>query len=147
VTRRPIGAAELASALASLPRLDRAALLARWREVYGGSPPPRLSRTLLVRALAYRLQEQAHGGLPPTTRRALAGLCESPSAKRTVAAPRPGTVLVREWGGVVHRVVVIEDGVMYRATRYRSLSEVARLITGSRWSGPRFFGLKAHASD
>jgi len=146
MTPGDVDAGRLARELASLPRLDRRALLAGWREIYGGSPPPRLSRALLIRALAYRLQERAYGGLPPTTRRTLARLDEaSPSVPR-VAAPRPGTVLVREWRGSSHRVVVTEDGVIYRATLYRSLSEVARLITGSRWSGPRFFGIKGDAT-
>jgi len=136
----------LARELASLPRLDRSALLAGWREVYGGSPPTRLSRALLIRALAYRLQERAYGGLPPTTRRTLAHLDRTPPSVPRVAAPRPGTVLVREWHGSSHRVVVTEDGVIYCGTRYNSLSEVARLVTGSRWSGPRFFGIKGDAT-
>jgi hypothetical protein len=86
------------------------------------------------------MQEQALGGLSARTRRLLCGPEPSPVRHRRVL--RPGTVLVREWHGVGHQVRVLEEGVLYRGERYRSLSEVARLITDTRWSGPRFFGLK-----
>jgi hypothetical protein len=96
----------------------------------------------MIRAVAYKMQERVYGGLSASTRRALAD--KSPTAT-TVAPPeaRPGTVLLREWHGVTHQVTVLEGGVLYRGKRHRSLSEVARLITGSRWSGPTFFGLNA----
>jgi hypothetical protein len=96
----------------------------------------------MTRAVAYKMQERVYGGLSTSTRRALAD--KGPSA--TTLPPheaRPGTVLLREWHGVTHQVTVVEGGVLYRGKRHRSLSEVARLITGSRWSGPTFFGLKA----
>jgi len=87
------------------------------------------------------MQERALGGLSAGTRRLLCGPEPRPVRRRRTL--RPGTVLVREWHGVGHQVSVLEEGVLYRGERYRSLSEVAHLITGTRWSGPRFFGLKA----
>jgi DUF2924 family protein len=135
----------LANELRALPRLSRHALAGKWGALYGAPPPPRTSRSLMIRAVAYRLQERAYGGLSPATRRFLVGLKEAGSVQPMPRALRSGTVLLREWQGVTHRVTVIEDGVIYSGKRYRSLSEVARVITGSRWSGPRFFGLKAHA--
>jgi hypothetical protein len=105
---------------------------------------------LLTRALAYRLQERTFGGLKPSTRRLLERIGEGRSSSQLmrVAAHRktaPGTVLIREWKGASHRVTVLDDGVIYRGRRHQSLSEVARAITGTRWSGPLFFGLKGRA--
>ena len=98
----------------------------------------------MIRAVAYKIQERMFGGLPASTRRMLLGesvAARTPGPSRQVG---PGTVLLREWQGTTHQVIVGEDGVLYRGQRYRSLSKVARLITGSRWSGPAFFGLKKH---
>jgi hypothetical protein len=94
----------------------------------------------MIRAVAYKMQEHAFGGLPAATRRFLTA--GAPSANALPRRLAPGTVLLREWQCVRHQVTVLERGVLYRGDRYRSLSEVARLITGSRWSGPLFFGLK-----
>src|SRR5207245_3554002 len=88
---------------------------------------------------AYKLQERALGGLSAATRRLLSG--QGPAPVRRRRALSPGTVLIREWHSVGHQVTIIEKGVLYRGERYRSMSEVARLITGARWSGPRFFGV------
>jgi len=101
----------------------------------------------MVRAIAYRLQEQALGGLSAAARRALAQTAADGAADRSVhASPtrqiKPGARLLREWHGVTHEAVILDDGVLFRGQRYRSLSEVARIITGNRWSGPKFFGLK-----
>ena len=128
-----------------LTGLSREDLIARWVALYGGAPPPRTSRSPMIRAVAYKMQERVHGGLSSSTRRALTD--KRPSAT-TLPPPeaRPGTVLLREWHGVTHQVAVVEGGVLYRGKRHRSLSEVARLITGSRWSGPTFFGLNAKGS-
>src|SRR6185437_16074609 len=103
--------------------------------------------SLLIRAIAYRLQERAYGGLKPATRRWLARVADHVCAGRAIAAApahriKAGTRLLREWRGVVHEVIVLEEGVLFRGDRYRSLSEVVRVITGSRRSGPLFFGLK-----
>jgi hypothetical protein len=99
----------------------------------------------LLHAVAYRLQETVLGSLKRSTRRLLERIAEdnvrrrSPTETPTMSIA-PGTVLIREWHGVSHRVTVLADGVLLRGARYRSLSAVARKITGSRWSGPRFFG-------
>ncbi len=103
-------------------------------------------------AVAYRLQEQAFGGLQPATRRLLTRMAGDGASKVSIPIRlgRPasaGTVLVREWQGFSHRVSVLDNGVVYRGERHRSLSQVARFITGSRWSGPLFFGLSAGQTD
>jgi hypothetical protein len=138
--------------LAALSTLSVKQLKDRWRSVYDSEPPRRISRELLTRALAYRLQEGALGSLKPATQRLLDRIGESRSSSQPmrVASHRktaPGTVLVREWRGASHRVSVLDDGVIYRGRRHHSLSEVARLITGTRWSGPLFFGLKQRAKE
>ena len=134
--------------LAELHGLDLAALRQRWRALYRNEAPVPIGRTLLLHALAYRLQETALGGLKRSTCRLLERVAEGnvrpPPATETLKI-NPGTVLIREWHGVSHRVTVLKDGVLLRGAHYRSLSEVARKITGSRWSGPRFFGLRAPA--
>jgi DUF2924 family protein len=129
--------------LKGLIRLSRHSLTERWVAFYGGPPPARTSRSLMIRAVAYKMQERAFGGLAAAARRMLAG--DAPTARTNALTrdTRPGTVLLREWQGVTHQVTVIEEGVIYRGQRYGSLSEVARVITGSRWSGPVFFGLRA----
>jgi len=132
---------DLGIALTGLARARRHRLAEHWTEYFGMAPPARTSRSLLLRAVAYRIQERALGGLSARTRRLLCGPEPSPVRRRRTL--RPGTVLVREWHGVGHQVTILDNGVLYRGQRYRSLSEVARLITGCRWSGPRFFGLKA----
>ena len=138
---------QLAGEIAALPLLDVEQLKARWRTLYGSEAPSRFSRDLFIRAVAYRLQERALGGLNSATRRLFQRVAADAHARRplTIAPVRklePGAVLIREWGSVKHQVVVLENGFSFRGKRYRSLSEVARLITGSRWSGPLFFGLK-----
>jgi Protein of unknown function (DUF2924) len=137
---------QVAKQLAVLPKLTMAELKERWRSFYGTNPPPRIGRGLLTRAIAYRLQEQAFGGLKPSTRRLLERLAATAQPLNLAPTQSVGTVLVREWQGVTHEVTVLERGVLYRKKRHRSLSEVARLITGCRWSGPLFFGLRSKAS-
>ena len=137
---------EVASELAALPGLTWDALKARWQELYDGPPPPHLSRAMMVHALAYRIQEKAFGGLDPATRRELdraaRDLAQGRKPSSGPIAIKPGTRLLREWGGVVHEVIVLEKSVRYRGEMWPSLSAVAREITGARWSGPRFFGLR-----
>jgi hypothetical protein len=119
-----------------------------FRRLYGLEPPARLRRSLLIRAIAYRLQEKALGGLKPATRRLLAIVAQDARARRSKGKPNgykisAGMTLLREWHGVQHRLTVVEDGVQFGGQHYRSLSEVARKITGTRRSGPLFFGLKS----
>jgi hypothetical protein len=140
----------LANELAELRELDATALKQRWRALYRTEAPVRIGQALLLQAVSYRLQEKALGSLKPSTRRLLERTAEDDAGRRTpTEAPTtkitPGSVLIREWHGVSHRVTVLADGVMLQGSRYRSLSEVARKITGTRWSGPRFFGLKVSA--
>jgi len=138
------GGDDLAREIASLSALDPTALKQLWATLCGAAPPPGLNRPLLIRALAYRLQERALGALKPATRRLLLQFSDEAEAAvpaRPSGSVSPGTVLVREWHGTSHRVTVLETACAWRGKRYRSLSEVARAITGTRWSGPRFFGL------
>jgi hypothetical protein len=118
----------------------------------GRAAPAHLSRSLMVRILAYRQQAQAHGDLDRATLRvldAVIGQGEPASVSSPIAASlgpqpdlRPGTVLTREFGGVLHRVMVGEQGFVWNGQTYVSLSKVACTITGTRWNGPRFFGLR-----
>jgi hypothetical protein len=138
-------------ALSRLPTLDIGELRRQWRGLYKTQAPSNLSRELLVRAVAYRIQEVALGGLRPGRQRQLRQIAQQ--FKQTGAAntpPRPelkpGTRLVREWQGQTYDVLVLDDGFSWENTRYRSLSAIARKITGTAWSGPLFFGLKSNQS-
>jgi Protein of unknown function (DUF2924) len=142
----------LDSEIATLTGASRANLSSRWRVLYDTEPPRRISRELLRRAIAYRLQELALGGLKPATRRLLARVAADAFSRRPIAlspAPIlvPGTVLLRNWHGTEHQVIVRELGVEFQGKQYKSLSQVARRITGSKWSGPLFFGLKQRAQQ
>ncbi len=135
----------LAAEIASLSKLGVDELRARWKVMFGNAPSRDISRSFLTRAIAYRLQEKALGGLKPSTQRMLAEFaCGGSDGSAAVPSRivRPGAVLVREWRGISHQVSVLENGFSFRGNHYRSLSEVARQITGTRWSGPLFFGLK-----
>jgi hypothetical protein len=134
-------------ALSRLRLLDIGELRRQWRALYKTPAPPHLSRELLVRAVAYRLQELALGGIRPEPQRQLLRIAKE--LKETGAATirarpelRPGTRLMREWRGRTHEVLVVEDGFSWQGTHCRSLSAIARKITGTAWSGPLFFGLK-----
>ena len=142
---------KLAGEIAALQSSDVTRLKTRWRSLYGGEAPARFSRDLLMRAVAYRMQERAMGGLKPSIRRLFERVAADAHARRPLklmlqATPQPGAILIREWRGVKYKVVVRADGFSFRNQHYRSLSAVARLVTGSRWSGPLFFGLKHRAS-
>jgi hypothetical protein len=137
---------KLVCELAGLPALDHRALIEKWRTLYGTDPPCRVRNNFLMHAIAHRMQEHALGGLKPVTRHFLDKAAEDnvPGQQRIsrVISIKPGTRLLREWHGVTYEVIITEDGVQCNGKRYRSLSEVARAITGARWSGPLFFGLK-----
>jgi hypothetical protein len=143
---------ELSAEITGLESLDLSQLRAQWKLLYEIEAPPHLSRDWLRRAVAYRIQENVLGGLKPATRRLLERVAEDarvrkPSKFVPLRKVGPNTILIREWGGTRHEVTVVENGVMFRGKRYRSLSQVARIITGSQWSGPLFFGLKAPAKE
>ena len=126
--------------LAEVGSLVYAGLKARYQEVLRRPPPPRLSLDLLRRALTYQLQADWLGGLSPKVEK----LLHSSSSPRALNGHRklePGSQLVREWQGEMHVVDVVDGGYRWQGERYASLSAVAREITGTRWSGPRFFGL------
>ncbi len=133
---------EVAREVARLFQLDRRACLDRWRATVGLPAPKHISLLLMQRMLAYDIQERAFGGLPPATRRRLDAVAAGGPASRAEGRIRPGTRLVREWNGRTHEVEVLEDAFAWKGRRFRSLSAVACEITGARWSGPRFFGLK-----
>jgi len=142
----------LAHEIAALRRATAADLKERWRVLYSTEPPRRISRDLLMRALAYRIQEKALGGLKPSTRRLLAKVEADASARRSlqvVPEPtlKPGTVLLREWHGTQHQVLVREDGIVFQGRQYNSLSQVAYRITGAKWSELRFFGLRPNRRE
>ncbi len=137
----------LADRLAELESSSTAELRARWEQVFKRATPKWASHDLLLRALAYHVQKQAEGGLNKVTRRRLAKLAGSNGENRQpISSPnlrlKPGSRLIREWRGEVHRVTVLEKGFDWRGNRYASLSQIARVITGARWSGPLFFGLR-----
>lgn len=125
-----------------LARFSRKKLLHRWQELYGKTAPSGLRRELMIPFLAYRIQEKAYGGLSSKTRAQLKSvLRNSQSGRSRRHEMKVGTQFIRRCGGATHVVSVIETGFEYRGKNYRSLSEIARLITGTRWSGPAFFGL------
>lgn len=130
--------------LGALQSLDLQELRSRWVTAYGAEPLPRLSRELLIRGIAYRLQERARGGVTKKVLRMLEQVASGKGKSDAVSnsSMRLGTRLVREWQGRAHEVIVVNGGFLWSGNTYRSLSEIARLITGTRWSGPRFFGLK-----
>ena len=133
-----------AATLSTIVSADRNALLDIWREVLASPPPKGMSQVFLRRFLAFEVQARQHGGLP----KALVDQIHREAAGRSrAAAPplRPGGRLLREWNGVTHVVGILDDGCLWQGTTYPSLSAVARAITGARWSGPRFFGLKQQA--
>ena len=142
---------DLATELERLYTLDFSELRAQWAMYFPNNPSVAFGPKFMIKAIAYRLQEKAFSGLKPSTQRMLDRVADRGSkvSQSDIQKKRPdaGTVLLREWHGVSHRVTVLDEEVVYRGQRYNSLSEVARTITGTRWSGPLFFGLKACAKE
>ena len=134
--------------LADLPRTD---LAERWKYLYRSDPPRGISTRLMVRAIAFEMQAKHYGGLKSAIVRRLDRIAgggtggEAGSAARAPALDS-GARLVREWNGVTHTVDVTDDGFEWQDQQYGSLSEIAREITGARWSGPRFFGFNGRAA-
>ena len=138
-------------ALSRLPKLDIHELRQEWRRLYKTDASRHLSHELLIRAVAYRMQEVALGGLRPEPQRQLRQIAQElkqtgEAAKRFRPQLNPGTRLIREWQGRTYEVVVLDDGFSWLGTRCNSLSAIARKITGTAWSGPLFFGLKQNRS-
>jgi hypothetical protein len=141
------GTADLATRLVALRGKSHATLRAEWRRLYRSEPPKRVSRDLLELGVAWKLQERALGGMSAALKRRIADLAKTMETKGDLARARavtlkPGARLMREWRGETHDVRVLEDGFEWRGQRWRSLSAIAREITGTQWSGPRFFGLE-----
>jgi len=139
--------------IAALPKMNIDQLQAKWRQRLKEPVPMHVRKQLFVPILAYKLQEQAYGGLRSEVRRRLEKIADayrrSPASTARLEAGqsiKPGTRLLREWNGDTHQVVVLECGFEYRGERYKSLSVIARKITGTRWSGPAFFGLRDRRS-
>ena len=137
------------SEIARLSALDIVGLRLAWRNIFVKTAPTHLPKHLLVRIISYRLQANAYGDLDRKVaqmldrhvRQATVANDQVTAEKRPLRILKHGTVLTRESGGQVHRVMVLENGYAWNEGTYRSLSEVARAITGTRWNGPRFFGL------
>ena len=125
---------------ADLEAMERAELIACWTKIFGKPVPRSISQPLLRRLLAAEIQARRSGGLAPTFRARL-DRAERGEVKASARSLRPGGRLLREWNGVTHVVDVSDDGYHWNGTCYRSLSAIARDITGAHWSGPRFFGL------
>lgn len=137
--------------LEHLPSMSNAQLLSRWQQLFRIPPPRQVRRELLIRILAYKIQEQVYGGLSAEARKRLRELARKFAANPDAEMPgirsiKPGTRLIREWRGQSHHVTVLEQGYSYAGKHYSSLSQIARLITETRWSGPLFFGLKKNHS-
>ena len=143
---RLMTSAELEGEIGALADLPRSDLVERWRTYYRTDPPKGISRHLLIRAIAYKMQAKRYGGLKPATDRRLRMIANGTvngdhGGRKASRRLQPGARLVREWNGVSHVVEVTEGGFVWNGDRHRSLSAIARAITGARWSGPRFFGL------
>jgi hypothetical protein len=140
---------EIDDLLRSLPKMGRDALCKEWQVGFRKPVPDGVRKELLVRMLAYRIQEQAYGGLSAQSRRRLDEVAAAMStgdpktAVSNIVNARPGTQLIRSRRGKTHRVTIEKSGYQYDGRQYRSLSEIARHITGTQWSGPLFFGLKS----
>jgi DUF2924 family protein len=140
---------DIATQIAQLRHLSRQELLDLWQKLYRRAAPPGIRRELMVPFLAYRIQENAYGGLKPATRfelRRIARELEKSGASPEVRIPRkikPGTCLLRHWRGEKHEVRITDSGFEYKGAIFSSLSPIARQITGTRWSGPAFFGLRS----
>jgi len=135
-----------------LPIMPIAQLRVRYGEVFRTEPPKAFGPDLLRRSIAHRIQEKAYGGLSRSAQRLLDRMMKAYAAKPNgkIVLPRqikPGSVLVREWKGKSHRVMVLADGFAYDGKTFGNLSEIAGLITGTRWNGPRFFGLRSKTQE
>jgi hypothetical protein len=143
MTQRPVDAAAVEAEVDRVRSLGIVALRQRWRLMFGGLPPAGLTKDLIRRMIAYRLQEEAFGGLDRDTIKLLDRLArgDKPGAELNRRL-KPGTVLIREYQGERHTVTVVPGGFLWREATYTSLSTIARAITGTAWNGPRFFGLR-----
>lgn len=147
MTPRSTDATSLAAEIERIQSLGLDALRAEWQTAFGAGPPQGLTKDVVARTLAQRLQEQVFGGLDRETRRLLDRLARDDKPTVELNRFKSGTVLVREYQGERHTVTVVPDGFLWQGTTYPSLSTIARAITGTPWNGPRFFGLRAGSKD
>ena len=144
---------DVSKQIATLRGLSRSDLAALWQRLFKKPAPPGIRREFLVPFLAYKIQENAYGGLGPRSRAELRRIAkdvensQASSGRPNRVQMKTGMRLLREWRGQLHEVLVTESGYEYRGTHYRSLSELARKITGTRWSGPAFFKLDKASSE
>ena len=143
---------ELDAQIAALSTMDHTELRAEWRRLYRAHPPKKVRRDVLELGVAFKLQERVLGGLGASTRRRLTELTGTIASKGKLAEvrtirPRPGAKLMREWGGITHEIIVLEDAFSWQGKPWRSLSAIAQAITGTHWSGPRFFGLQGRGKQ
>ena len=139
---RPVDPTAVDAELDHVRWLGIAALRARWRTMFEGNPPAGLTKDMLARMIAYRLQEQAFGAFDRDAVKLLDRLARGERAGDLNRRLKPGTVLVREYNGKRHTVTIVPDGFVWQGNTYDSLSMIARAITGTAWNGPRFFGLR-----
>ena len=134
---------EIEKLLVQLPTMTRIELQQLWKVVFGRNPNPVLRRDVMAPILAYRAQERAFGGLKNSTVRMLRELAQSNAGgNKPATRPKTGTRYIREYNGKLHEATVLDEGIGYEGVTYRSLTEIAKVITGTKWSGPAFFGLK-----
>jgi hypothetical protein len=142
MTQRTDDAAAIEAEVDQIRSLGIDALRKRWRLVFGTSTPETLTKDLIARIIAYRIQEQAFGGLDPAQAKMLERLAEGKKPNELKRRLQPGTVLVREYDGKRHTVTVAANGFLWDGGTHASLSVIAQEITGTKWNGPRFFGLR-----
>jgi len=144
MAKRSVDQAAIEAEIERIRSLGLNALRQRWRAMFGGAPPSGLTKDLIARMIAYRIQGEAFGGLYRQTSKLLDRLARDDKAGAELNRRlKAGTVLVREYQGERHTVTVVPDGFVWHDTTYSSLSTIARAITGTAWNGPRFFGLRA----
>jgi hypothetical protein len=140
--QRSIDPAAIEAEVDQIRSLGIDALRQRWRMMFGAIPPKGLTKDILGRMIAYRIQEEVFGGLDRETIKPLDRLAKGQKPSELNRRLKSGTVLVREYDGMRHTVTVVPDGFLWQEKTYSSLSTIAQLITGTKWNGPRFFGLR-----
>jgi hypothetical protein len=144
---RPVDAAAIEAEVDHVRSLGIDVLRKRWRLMFGATPPPGLTKDIIARMIAYRIQEEAFGGLDAKTAKLLDRMARGEKPSELSRRLKPGTVLIREYQGERHTVTVVPDGFVWQSATYTSLSVIAKTITGTAWNGPRFFGLRVPGAD
>jgi hypothetical protein len=140
--RRTVDAAAIEAEVDRVRSLGIDALRQRWRSTFGATPPPGMPKDIMSRMIAYRIQEEAFGGLDRKIVKLLERLAHGEKPRELDRRLKPGTVLIREYNGERHTVTVVPEGFLWQDKTWTSLSTIAKAITGTNWNGPRFFGLR-----